>query len=100
MYRRCLMASRLYRTTLPLFLAVQQALQRLALGQLGTPTLAGLITLAVTGLLFFDVRPTQTRVTRALPARDHDALNRLLRLMPFSTRALLALLMAFVLALA
>jgi hypothetical protein len=89
------MASRLYRTTRQLFLAVQAALLRLQVHSLGTPTLAALIALAVTGLILLDARPTQTRVARLLPARCHDALGRLLRDMPFSTRALSAVLIAF-----
>src|SRR5262245_20282460 len=89
------MASRLYRTTRQLFVAVEAALLRLHLNTLGTPTLAALIALAVTGLIVLEARPTQTRVARHLPARCHDALGRLLRVMPFSTRALLALLCAF-----
>jgi hypothetical protein len=62
---------------------------------LGTPTLAALISLCVCGLLLLDVRSTQTRVTRVLPARCHDSLNRLLRTMPWSTRALMRLLLEF-----
>jgi hypothetical protein len=89
------MASRLYRTTRQLFLAVQATLVRLQLHSLGTPTLAALIALAVTGLILLDARPTHTRVARVLPARCHDALGRLLRDMPWSTRALTALLIAF-----
>jgi hypothetical protein len=89
------MASRLYRTTRLLYLAVEAALLRLHLNTLGTPTLAALIALAVTGLIVLEARPTQTRVARRLPARCHDALNRLVREMPWSTRALSALLIAF-----
>ncbi|HET9222035.1 MAG TPA: transposase, partial [Roseiflexaceae bacterium] len=89
------MASRLYRTTRLLYLCVCQALERLGLRTLGTPTLAVLIAWSVTGLILLDARPTQTRVARFLPGRQHDALNRLLREMPFSTRALMALLCAF-----
>src|SRR5262245_55859772 len=89
------MASRLYRTTRLLYLCVCQALDRLKLGSLGTPTLAVLIAWTVTALILLDARPTQTRVARRLPGRQHDALNRLLRTMPFSSRALLALLCAF-----
>ena len=37
-----------------------------------------------------------SRVTRFLPGRCHDALNRLLRVMPFSTRRLMALLVQWV----
>ena len=50
-----------------------------------------LITWVVTGLILLDARPTQTRVARILPGRCHDALNRLLREMLWSTRALTAL---------
>jgi hypothetical protein len=57
---------------------------------------AALVTLAVTGLLLLDARPTQARVAPVLPARAHDALNRLLRTLPCSTRALMTLLMVFV----
>jgi hypothetical protein len=89
------MASRLYRTTRQLFLAVERALLRLQLSSLGTPTLTALITLLVTGLILLDARPTHTRLARFLPARCHDAFNRLLCDMPLSTRALLALLLAF-----
>lgn len=89
------MASRLYRTTRQLFVAVEQALLRLQLSHLGTPTLAALITLVVTGLILLDARPTHTRLARFLPARCHDAFNRLLCDMPFSSRALSALLLAF-----
>jgi hypothetical protein len=89
------MASRLYRTTRQLFLAVEMALVRLHLNTLGTPTLAALIALAVTGLILLDARPTQTRLAHFLPARCHDALGRLLRQMPFSTRALSGLLCSF-----
>lgn len=89
------MASRLYRTTRQLYLAVWNALARLQLATLGTPTLTALIALAVTGLILLDARPSQTRVARVLPAREHDALNRLLRTMPWSSRAVMALLLAF-----
>jgi hypothetical protein len=40
--------------------------------------------------MLLDARPSQTRISHALPAREHDALNRLLRTVPLSTRALLA----------
>jgi hypothetical protein len=57
--------------------------------------LAALIGLFVCGLLLLAARSTQARVTRLLPARRHDSLNRLLRTMPWSTRALLRLLLKF-----
>jgi hypothetical protein len=89
------MASRLYRTTRQLYLHVAGCLQHLGVSTLGTPTVVALIALYVTGVLLLDARPTQTRVTRFLPARCHDALNRLLRTMPLSTRAFMHGLIAF-----
>ena len=89
------MASRLYRTTQRLYCQVTTMLNRLGLSSVGSPTTVGLIALYVTGLILLDARQTQTRVTAFLPTRCHDALNRLLRVMPLSTRALMAGLMAF-----
>ena len=86
------MALRLYRTTRRLYSQVTSALQALqvpaAVGN--NPTLFGLLALYVTGLVLLDARPSQTRISQVLPAREHDALNRLLRTVPLSTRALLA----------
>jgi DDE superfamily endonuclease len=89
-------ASRLYRTTRPLYLQVTQILDQLGIATIGSPTTAILIALYVTGLILLDARPTQTRVTRVLPGRCHDALNRLLRTTPWSTRKLLAPLVAWI----
>jgi hypothetical protein len=55
----------------------------------GNRTASGLIALYVTGLLLLEAHPTQTRISAVLPARCHDALNRLLRSMPLSTRAVM-----------
>jgi hypothetical protein len=87
-------ASRLYRTTRPLYRQVTRVLDQFGIVTVGSPTTAILIALYVTGLVLLDARPTQTRVTRLLPGRCHDALNRLLRTMPWSTRVLLGLLVA------
>jgi hypothetical protein len=89
-------ASRLYRTTRPLYLQVTRALDQLSLATVSSPTTAILVALYVTGLILLDTRPTQTRVTRFLPGRCHDALNRLLRTTPWSTRALTRLLVAWI----
>jgi hypothetical protein len=75
---------------------VLRALGPLGLRGWGSPTAVALLALYVTGLILLDVRQTQTRVTRFLPGRCHDALNRLLRLMPCSTRGLMALLVQWV----
>jgi hypothetical protein len=89
-------ASRLYRTTRPLYLQVVGVLDRLGIGAAGSPTTALLIALYLTGLVLLDARPTQTRLTRFLPGRCHDARNRLLRSMPLSTRTLMALLIGWI----
>lgn len=89
------MASRLYRTTRPLYLAVEQVVWQLQVPILGSPTLAALIALSVSGLILLSARPTQTRVARRLPGRAHDALNRVVRSMPWSTRVLMGLLCGF-----
>jgi hypothetical protein len=85
------MALRLYRTTRRLYGQVEGALRSVHLMQTvgGNPTTFGLVVLYVTGLLLLEARPTQTRISAKLPARGHDALNRLLRTMPLSTRALM-----------
>jgi hypothetical protein len=92
------MALRLYRTTRQLYGQVRGALQTLQVlaAVEGNPTLFGLIAVYVTGLLLLDARPSQTRISQVLPARAHDALNRLLRTLPLSTRALLAGTLAWV----
>jgi hypothetical protein len=89
-------ASRLYFTTRQLYTQVALLLRSLGIATVGSPTTAALIALYVTGLILLDVRQTQTRVTRFLPGRCHDALNRLLRVMPLSTRSRMALLIAWV----
>ncbi|MBV9279254.1 MAG: transposase, partial [Chloroflexi bacterium] len=90
------MASRLYSTTRHLYRQVTRQLSSLQIATVGQPTAAALIALYVTGLILLDARQTQTRVARFLPGRCHDALNRLLRTMPLSTRALMALLIRWV----
>ena len=90
------MASRLYRTTRPLYLRVCHILDQFGVVSIGSATTAILIALYVTGLVLLDARPTQTRVARLLPGRCHDALNRLLRVTPLSTRRLMGLLVAWI----
>lgn len=90
------MASRLYRTTRPLYLEVIRQLRQLGIGVVGTPTTFALIALYISGLILLDRHPTQTRVSRFLPARCHDAINRLLRVMPLSSRALMGSLIYWV----
>jgi hypothetical protein len=89
-------ASRLYRTTRPLYLQVTRVLDQFGVVTVGSATTAILIALYVTGLVLLDAHPTQTRVARLLPGRCHDALNRLLRTTPLSTRSLMGLLVAWI----
>jgi hypothetical protein len=51
-------ASRLFRTTCPLYLQVTGALDQLGVAAIGSPTTAILIGLYVTGLVLLDARPT------------------------------------------
>jgi hypothetical protein len=81
-------ASRLYSTTRALHAQVVRLLGQLGVGAIGSPTTVAVAALYVAGLILLDARPTQTRVSRALPGRCHDALNWLLRSTPLSTRAL------------
>ena len=89
------MTPRLYRTTRPLAVRVALALRHLGIAGVGSPTTIALIALYVAGLILLDGRQTQTRVALFLPGRAHDALNRLLRVMPLSTRTLMGLLIAW-----
>lgn len=90
------MMSRLYPTTRVLYGQIHAILVMLSVNPLFTPTQLGLVCLYVTGLILLDGKQTNTRITRYLPARCHDALNRLLRVVPFSTRALLGMCATFV----
>ncbi len=85
------MTARLYRTTQRLYGQVAWALRMMGVSAaVGTnPTAVGLIGLYVAGLVLLDARPTQVRISERLPARSHDALNRLLRTSALSTRALM-----------
>lgn len=83
------MASRLYVTTRQLFLLVARVLRALNLADALSPTALALMALYMTGLILLDRRQTPWRMQDWLPARCHDALNRLLRVMPVSTRAIM-----------
>ena len=90
------MASRLYGSTRSLYTHVSLILKHLGVGEVFSPTGFGLVALYVSGLILLDARQTQTRVSRFLPGRCHDAINRLLRLMPLSTTALMALVVSWI----
>jgi len=75
---------------------VFNVLVMLSVPSLFSPTQLGLVCLYISGLILLDRQQTNTRVTDYLPARCHDAINRWLRVVPFSSRALLELCAAFV----
>lgn len=83
------MASRLYPSTRALFFQVVGAMRQLGLSRAVTPTAFALMALYLCGLLLLDKRQTPWRMQQWLPARCHDAANRLLREMTLSTRQLL-----------
>jgi hypothetical protein len=83
------MASRLYPTTRRVFEQVVRILTVLGLGIVVSPLVLNLTALYVTGLLLLDRRQNGSRIADWLPARAHDALNRLLRTHDVSTRALM-----------
>jgi hypothetical protein len=83
------MASRLYPTTRRLFSQVMRGLGALGFGAVLSPLALSLIALYITGLLLLDRRQNGTRIADWLPARAHDAINRLLRTHPISARALM-----------
>ncbi len=88
------MMSRLYPSTRFICPQVAQVLRALGAAALGGPAFFDLLCLYVTGLILLDKRQNATRITRFLPGRCHDALNRLLRVMFVSTRVVMALLVA------
>jgi hypothetical protein len=86
------MASRLYPATVGLFCQVLKVLVLLGLGERMSALWVQLACLYVCGLIALDTHQTNCRIARFLPARCHDALNRLLRKVAFSTASLMALL--------
>lgn len=89
------MASRLYPTTRRLFNQIVRLLQALGLGAVLSPLTFGLLAVYITGLLLLDRRQNGTRIADWLPARAHDAINRLLRTHRISTRALMQVLLSW-----
>lgn len=86
------MASRLYPATRFVYRQVPQVLRALGAATVGGPALFDVLCLYITGLILLDERQNACRMARFLPGRCHDALNRLLRVIPLSTRVMMALL--------
>lgn len=89
------MTSRLYITTRPLFKEVMMHLTTIGLVACFSTTQFHIIALYLTGLILLDKRQNNCRISRWVPARSHDAINRLLRVVPFSTRMVMGLLITF-----
>lgn len=89
------MASRLYPTTRRLFKQVACSLGALGLRAALSPLTFGLTAIYITGLILLDRRQNGTRIADWLPARAHDAINRLLRTHEISTRALMKCVIAW-----
>lgn len=83
------MASRLYPTTRRLFRQIAKSLKAFGFGAALCPLTFSLMAVYITGLLLLDRRQNGTRIADWLPARAHDAINRLLRTHPISTRVLM-----------
>jgi hypothetical protein len=83
------MASRLYPTTRRLFKQVARSLGAFGLMATLSPLAFSLMAIYITGLLLLDRRQNGTRIADWLPARAHDAINRLLRTHDISTRAVM-----------
>ena len=86
------MASRLYDGTKELFCQVLKILVLLGVGSQMSALCLNLVCLYVCGLIVLDKHQNNCRIARWLPARCHDALNRLLRVIGFSVEGLMALL--------
>ena len=89
------MASRLYPTTRRLFKQVARSLGAFGLRAALSPLAFSLMAIYITGLLLLDRRQNGTRIADWLPARAHDAINRLLRTHEISTRALMKCVIAW-----
>ena len=83
------MASRLYPTTRRLFRQIVKSLKAVGFGAAVCPLTFSLMCVYITGLLLLDHRQNGTRIADWLPARAHDAINRLLRTHTVSTRGLM-----------
>ena len=84
-----MMASRLYPITRWLFGQVVENLKVVGLKVILSPLVFSLMAIYITGLILLDRRQNGTRISNWLPARAHDAINRLLRIHKVSTRAMM-----------
>lgn len=90
------MVSRLYPSTQPLWEIVETVFATLGLGRGRPRRLVELMRLYVAGLILLEKGQTAARIAAVLPARAHDALNGLLRVLPWSPQRLIVSLIRWV----
>lgn len=83
------MVSRLYPSTRHLWEQITTIIIALGVGRGRFRRLAELMALYVAGLILLEKNQTAVRITTVLPGRAHDALNRLLRVLPWSPQYLI-----------
>lgn len=90
------MVSRLYASTRSLWQQVETAIAVLEVGRGRPRRLVEVMALYVTGLILLEKGQTAVRIATVLPGRAHDALNRLLRVLPWSPHQLILSLVRWV----
>ncbi len=90
------MVSRLYASTRSLWEQVETAIAALDVGRGRPRRVVEVIALYVTGLILLEKGQTAVRIATVLPGRAHDALNRLLRILPWSPQQLILSLLRWV----
>jgi len=83
------MVSRLYASTRSLWEQVETTIAALDVGRGRPRRLVEVMALYVTGLILLEKGQTAVRIATVLPGRAHDALNRLLRVLPWSPHHLI-----------
>ena len=83
------MVSRLYASTRSLWEQVETAMTALDAGRGRPHRVLEVMALYVTGLILLEKGQTAVRIATVLPGRAHDALNRLLRVLPWSPQHLI-----------
>jgi DDE superfamily endonuclease len=83
------MVSRLYASSRSLWEQVETAIAALDVGRGRPRRLVEVMALYVTGLILLEKGQTAVRIAMVLPGRAHDALNRLLRVLPWSPHQLI-----------
>lgn len=90
------MSSRLYPATKWVYEQVFGQLKKLGLQAVMSPLNFALMAVYIVGIILLEKKQTATKIGRYLPARAHDALNRLLRSSDISTTALFNVLVRWV----